>query len=571
MHRQISVYTIALTISLLSACEKKEEAAKVPASAAIAPASAPVPETPKRTAPDFGGTTKVSREVEAIGSTLELAVVSALQSAVSQVNGVKVASQLQSLRTGMDVSIDGQNAGSIRTEAFAQRMVAKSQGLVLGYEILKQEEIDKIDEETIAKVRATDGGFSYSASASSQGAKSVKGNADNSANIGDMSARSSGSFSGSSEYNEKANVDVKKGASAYSSDVTSRKMHTYWKVRVRADIAQYRAPEETGRPKIVVALTKTLVQKYPVGDSNVSADEVARAVRSRLSDILTQTKRFIVLDREFGTDIQAEIERINSGNVRPQDAARIGQQMATDLILIPTIEHFQYPKEVRKLRMADRELISYSGGGRITLRLLNATTGEIVMSDSFEHKLASADPSTMPRIIDGKSMAAEMMDKLSSQIGGAIVAEIFPVSVVALNGDQVVLSQGGESLEAGQYWQAVYLGEELKDPQTGRSLGRSELPIGTIRIDRVASQTSYGTLENSTADFGSKPFVAGSIELRKQLAKATHQAEGVKQVATVKPKTTEPPRQAVKPVENTGAAPTTASPKPLARESDNKW
>ncbi|MDP1293464.1 hypothetical protein Q6296_26920, partial [Klebsiella variicola] len=92
---------------------------------------------------------------------------------------------------------------------------------------------------------------------------------------------------------------------------------------------------------------------------------------------------------------QAEIDHINSGNVRVQDSARLGQQLATDLLLIPTIERFDYPRSVRKLRMSERELVSYAGGGRITLRLVNAATGQVVMSQSFEHKLASADPSTM--------------------------------------------------------------------------------------------------------------------------------------------------------------------------------
>lgn len=557
-------------VALLSACGKKEEPPKAPAPAA---AAIPAPEPLKRSSPDFGGTTKVSREVEAVGSTLELAVVSALQSAVAQVNGVKVASQLQSLRAGMDVAIDGQSASSVRAEAFAQKMVASSQGLVLGYEILKQEEIAKIDEETIAKVRASDGGFSYSASASSEGATSVKTSADSKARVGDASARASGAFSGSTEYSEKANVDMKKGASSYSSDVTNRKMRSYWKVRVRAEIAQYRAPDEQGRPKIVVALPKTLVQNYSVGDSNVPADEVAGAVRGRLSDILTQTKRFIVLDREFGSDIQAEIDHINSGNVRAQDSARIGQQLATDLLLIPTIEHFGYPKSVRQLRMSNRELVSYSGGGRITLRLLNATTGQVVMSDSFEHKLASADPSTMPRVIDGKNMAAEMMDSLAGQIGSAIITEIFPVSVVALTGDQVVLSQGGNSLQIGQRWKAVYLGDEIKDPQTGRSLGRNETPVGTVRIDRVSSQTSYGTLEEGAANLGGKPFTPGAIELRAQLAKATPTENKVATNEALQMQTSTPKQAApvTRPRPKAEKDPPADAPKAAEPAKDSKW
>jgi curli biogenesis system outer membrane secretion channel CsgG len=287
------------------------------------------------------------------------------------------------------------------------------------------------------------------------------------------------------------------------------------------DVAQYRVPDEQGRPKIVVAMPKTSAARYAVGDDQVNAAEVAGAVRGRLSDILTQTKRFIVLDREFGSEMQAEIDHINSGNVRVQDSARLGQQLATDLILIPTIERFEYPRSVRQLRMSDRQLVSYSGGARITLRLLNAATGEVVMSDSFDHQLAAADPSTMPRVIDGVNMAAEMMTSLSGQIGGAVVSEIFPVTVVSLTGDQVILSQGGESLQAGQRWQAVYLGDELKDPQTGRSLGRNEIPVGTVRIDRVSTQTSYGTLQDGSGSLADKAFKPGAIALRKKVAQTT--------------------------------------------------
>jgi hypothetical protein len=66
------------------------------------------------------------------------------------------------------------------------------------------------------------------------------------------------------------------------------------------------------------------------------------------------------------------------------------------------------------------------------------------------------------------------------------------------------------------------LGEELKDPQTGRSLGRNETPCCTIRVDRVAAQTSYGTIEGG-ADLGGANFKPGAIELR-QLAGAVKPA-----------------------------------------------
>lgn len=588
MKQKFALCTIALAVGLglLSGCEKKQ-AESAPAAVASAPPSAPVPAPApaqiKTPTLDVGGITKVTREVEAVGSTQELAVAAALQSAVAQVNGVRVASQMQSLRAGLDVSGSGQSSGSVRAEAFTQKMIAATQGAVTGFEVLSQEEIDKVDEQSIAKVRASDAGYSYSASASSEGKASAAGRANvdaranTSLNVGGDSGQASGALSASGSYNrsasysDQAKLDVKHGETSYSSDAEYKKMRSYWKVRARVEVAQYKAPDEQGRPKIVVALPKTLGATYAVGDGRVDAAQVASAVRGRLSDILTQTKRFIVLDREFGEDMQAEIDHINSGNVRVQDTARLGQQLSTDLILIPTVERFEYVRSVRQLRMSDRQLVSYSGGGRITLRLLNATTGEVVMSDSFDHQLASADPSTLPRVIDGKSMAAEMMDSMSARIGGAIVTEIFPITAVALNGDQVVLSQGGESLTAGQRWQAVYLGEELKDPQTGRSLGRNEIPLGAIRIDRVSSQTSYGTLEDGASSLAGKPFQPGVIALRKQApSKAPASASAVASAdAPMTSKATRPtPAVAAKTQQ---AAPMAGPKSAPARQEEEKW
>ena len=569
--RKIVFGSVAVSVALLSGCGKQEEATVV-AAPASAPASAPAaPVAAAR--PDFGGITKVSREVDAVGSTQELAVLAALQMAVAQVNGVRVASEMQSVRAELDLSINGQSAGYVRGEAFMKKVVGASKGAVTGFEILSQEEIDKIDEQTVSRVRASDAGYSYSASASSDNSVDMRHSGSAHLQAGDASARGSHSFAGSATSSESASVDVKRGPSSFESDATYTKMRSYWKVRLKVDVAQYRAPEEEGRPKIVVAMPRTLTGQYPVGDATVTSSDVARAVRGRLSDILTQTKRFIVLDREFGQEMQSEIDHINSGNVRVQDAARLGQQLATDLVLIPTIERFEYPRRVQKLRMSDRELVSYSGGGRITLRLLNAATGEVVLSDSFEHQLAAADPSTMPRVVDGQNMAAEMMQSLSARIGGAIVTEIFPVAVVAMTGDQAVLTQGGEALQVGQRWRAVALGEALKDPQTGQSLGHHEAPVGILRIDRVSSKTSYGTFEDGAPNLNGQSFRSGGIVLREQVAPPKAAAAAAQKVAIAEPSPAAPiapTRPAGRPARAETAEVTVAPPAPAAPKDDNK-
>lgn len=536
---------LSVALILLAACGKEGD--KQPKNAETPAASTSEADKPLRGVADFGGTTTVSTEAEGVGSTLELATLSALQSAIAQVNGVSVAGQLNSLRAGLGVDVDGQRVGSIGADAFSQELVSASQGAVKSYQVLSQVEIDKVDAEAVSRIRASDEGYSYaeSASASAEYKQHSSGNA--SASGGDARAEASSKYREDASFNGKANLEVERGASEFASDSSYKHMRSYWKVRVRADVVKYRAPDENGRPKVVVALPRVLSDRYPVGDSSVPSEVVASTIRARLTDTLAQTKRFIVLDREFGDEMQAEIDKINSGSVRAQDTARLGQQLATDLILIPTIERFAYPKSVRQLRMSDRQVVSYSGGGRIGLRLLNAATGEVVMSDSFDYQLPSTGPSTLPRVIDGKGMAETMMDSLSGQISTAIVTEIFPVSVVSLTGDQVVLSQGGDSLRVGEQWQAIALGEELKDPQTGNSLGRTEIPCCTIRIDRVASQMSYGTLVDGVAELGGATFRPGMIELRGKAAHSKPQAKSQKDpVAGTARK--QPPSSKAKPV-----------------------
>ena len=527
---------LAIAVALLAACGKQGDASPAQDTSANPDSTPNTQITPgasdTRGGSDFGSLGSVTREVEGIGSTPEHAILAALQSAVSQVNGTRVNSQMQGIRSSLSLSSNGSNAGSVNADAFLQQVIAGSQGTILGYRILEQAEVQAVDEETIARVRASDAGYSYSASssasASASGSGSYSASAGANASDGTGTAAANAQQSMSASYKQrssaKESTNIERGASSYDSEQTHRKMRSYWKVRIAADIAQYNAPDEQGRPKIVVAMPRTLDSSYLVGDARVPADEVARAIRARLSDTLTQTKRFIVLDREFSDELQAEIEHINSGNVRLQDSARVGQQLSTDLLLIPSLERFAYPRHVRQLRMSDRKVTSYSGGGRITLRLVNATTGEVVMSDSFNHRLADTGPSTLPRVVDGSSMAQSMMDSLSKQIGTAIIAEIFPVSVVSLAGDQAVLSQGGESLAVGERWRAVKLGDELRVPQTGRSLGRHEMDCCIIRIDRVSNQTSYGTIEQGE-EMVAGNFVSGSIELRERLGTAAQTTE----------------------------------------------
>lgn len=487
---------VVLATLALASC-KKDPATEV---TAAMPESAP---ESFRDNPDFGGVQGVSVEVEGVGPTPNIAALRALDQAIAQVNGRRVSSSTAAMASGVNINVAGLGSTSINSDAYADLVVSSSDGVVRSFAIVSSEEVERVDAERSFSAQAQLGGW----------------------------------LSGDS-------LQVKE---------TERHLTRYWKVLVKAEVAKFVGPKDDGRPSITIAAPRTNSESYAVGDGRVDAAGVVAEIRSRLSDALTQTERFQVLDREFNDEMQAEVEFINSGNARSEEVARLGQRLATDLILVPTIERFAYPRSSRQLRMSNRELVSYSGGGRISLRLINATTGEVVMSETFNHDLSPTAPSTLARSVDGVGLAGQLMDSLSGQMTKAVINEIFPISVIAITGNQVVLSQGGKSVATGERYEAVVLGEELKDPQTGRSLGRMELPCCIVHIDRVADKTSYGSIEG-TVPTQLSTFEPGMVELRGLAKQAGISEKSVVAPAAIAQPVHSPARSATNPPQRAAAA-----------------
>ena len=467
-----------------------------------------------RDAPDFGGVKEVEVEVTGIGGSPEEASLRALDSAIAQVNGRRVSSASVAAKSSLTIDVNGLRALDAQSSAFADLVASSSDGAVTGFQVLSTEEVSKLQAEREYKGSQASGGWIEDAWGSVGGFQE-------------------------SEFEGKEKV-----------------YENYWKVKVRARVAQFSAPADDGRPKLMISAPRQAADRYPVGDETVAADAVGQAVKRRIAQSLSQSGRFVMLDRELAPELQREVAFINSGNARLADVARIGQQLATDLILVPSIERFEYRRHVRKLRMSDRELLSYTGGGEVNLDVVNATTGEVVLSRRFEYTLPPTDPSTLPRVIDGAAMADLMMDALSEEMSKSVLSSIFPISVVALQGDVAVLSQGGQSVAVGENYQVVRMGDPVTDPQTGRSLGRIELPCCTLTVDRVSAQTAYGRL---TGDVPSaEAFKPGMLELREAVVVAT--AAPVPAAQTEAPST---PRAA--------PAQAPATPREAPAQSDADW
>lgn len=294
-------------------------------------------------------------------------------------------------------------------------------------------------------------------------------------------------------------------------------------VAIEARIAKFKAPADAGKIKVVVAPLRSDKATFNIGGREVPAAEVLNPLRQQIIDSLSQTGRFTVLDRQFEGEIANELNMISSGATANTDFAKLSQALSADLIWIGVVNDLAYNKHVRKLQTSDRELVSYSGGWSMSQRMVNVATRQILQSTTLQGTAPSIAPTTMGTGFDSASTMNNMQADMVKKTAEAILLRTFPISIVERDGNNVVLSQGGQAVREQARYKIYVQGKEIKDPQTGQSLGNMESLCCEVVIERVAPNLSYGRLENiKVALDGVQP---GALQVRESITAQTKAKE----------------------------------------------
>lgn len=288
-----------------------------------------------------------------------------------------------------------------------------------------------------------------------------------------------------------------------------------YKVTIQANIAHFTAPDSGKKIKLVVAAPRFDVQNFTIGSQAVPAAKIAEDIRQQISTALTNTGRFSVLDREINSDIQNELDMIKSGDAPRAEAGKLGQALTADVIWTGKIGSLAYNRHARQLRTSDRELVSYSGGWAVTQKLVNVATRQIMTADSLQGSAPEVAPTTMGAGIDAGQVLQNMETEIAGEVVASIIAQTFPITIVSRDGNNAVLSQGGNSVKVGTRYAVVSMGKEMKDPQTGESLGRMEVPCCELVVDKVGPKLSYAHIEKISISLDDIPL--GGLQLREKL------------------------------------------------------
>ncbi|WP_312261290.1 CsgG/HfaB family protein [Candidatus Igneacidithiobacillus taiwanensis] len=287
-------------------------------------------------------------------------------------------------------------------------------------------------------------------------------------------------------------------------------------VTISAAFPKFSGPKSPNLLKIVIGQIKTNGNSFVIGGQTIPASTVVSDIHQQLVTALSQTGRFVVLDRSFGSSINDELSLISEGQTPEKDYAKLGQVTSADVIWVGSINTFGYYRHAQNLSISSRQLVSYSGGWSLSERLVDVANRQIVAADTLQGRPPSIAPTTLGTNFNASNTETTMVNDMVHKIIASILMREYPITILQKEGNQVVLSQGGDSVLKGAVYRVVAMGKELTDPQTGQSLGRTQTPFGKVVIDRVTPTLSYGHLID--VDASSTSIAPGELQVGRMLS-----------------------------------------------------
>jgi len=237
-------------------------------------------------------------------------------------------------------------------------------------------------------------------------------------------------------------------------------------------------------------------------------------IEAMITDVMQQTGRFRMVERNSVDEVLAEQNLADSGRVSKPSGAKIGKILGAQYLVQAVVTSYEpdFSKKKGGLGGITRGFLGGAKLGKnksmvgLNFRLIDAETSEILFTKQVDVIVSSTD-------IDlggigwggGGALGGFFSSASKTPIGQAVMAGcnmgVYELvkqignkpaegSVVKADAGEVYINLGGDAVSEGDIFQAVAKGEELIDPETGLSLGGEEEVIGTLRIVSVKEKYS---------------------------------------------------------------------------------
>ena len=304
------------------------------------------------------------------------------------------------------------------------------------------------------------------------------------------------------KINGTANVDVEsldvKGKieldGAKTTTLKTGDFQTCFYVSILAEVYQYRSPFTEPKDKMVrIAITEF--------DSQAKDASFADNLAARIGDVMTKSNKFNVLDRKYQADFASEKGIWLSDDANIAEKARLSMVIGADMMLSGNILQYDLKDAIRE--QAGRRIKLYKLDTVVEYSLISAPERTVKHSDKISLTFTPAQLENLsPRVVptdfdlDLEKVQLAVAEQIAQEIAHDVADYVYPILVAKVDGDSVYLNQGNGRLEKDQMLKIYSSGEEIKDPQTGLSLGSPEKLVGLVKVQEPLESMSLATLLN---------------------------------------------------------------------------
>lgn len=232
---------------------------------------------------------------------------------------------------------------------------------------------------------------------------------------------------------------------------------------------------------------------------------VGRGASDMLATALVKTGKFTVYERNKIDAVMKEQNMGAGGRIDPTTAAKIGKIIGVEYIITGAVTEYGQSRS------------DVGGGGKFSMgkkgyhaavdvRMVNATTGEIVFADS-----GSFSKSSVSVKVFGFGGGEKFNEKLATESMRGAIAQVTekitstplaagkaatpkgPILVADVDGTTISFNNGSNAgLSVGQKVTVSRKGKVIKDPSTGKVLKVKYKKVGTVKLTMVESSYAEG-------------------------------------------------------------------------------
>lgn len=294
-------------------------------------------------------------------------------------------------------------------------------------------------------------------------------------------------------------------------------------------------PYEGPRERIAVLKVENNSEQRAInvsyGGKQVSAEVATKGVpvngiEAMMTDALFRSGRFRVMERQKVDKVLKEQDFGASGRVSNASAAKIGKVLGAETLVQAVVTHYAPDFEGKGGTLGgitDDLLGGLSISTKKSLvgmnfRMFDAETGEVTFTKQVKAVVGDTSFGFGGIGWGSDGAAGGAFNSFSkTPIGRAVIAAVNkgvyelvkevgaqPAAgkIVKVDGNKVYVNIGAGAIDAGDTLSVVALGEELVDPETGISLGRTESRVAKLQVAKTTEKFSIATVRSKSGSFG---------------------------------------------------------------------